>query len=813
MKYFYRVVHLFLLSTLCAGTNALPANPQSGENMWHLLAAVGTVVDQISSSQSTCCVETFTVLDAIKDTIDSFANSSCDLSGTFTALAILTNQVITIESKVENLSGVIVSNFSSTFTALAAITNSSFSDTFTLIDAANQIELATQSKLNQCCDSIESKLSFCNITPIDQNDVVGTLTLSVAKSSYCLSQSVTGNIVIAASDISLNLNQNTLNGSITVLGTGDRATIFNGKIAPSTRPASGNAITIQAADATIENVHIECAPAGTVATPTIGVNGINTIALNTLIKNCFILAGKGGLLTPASSAGGIGVNNTVGFLTVVDSVVMGGQGGDSLPGGTGTGAGGFGIQTNGNSSFLRSTIIGGSGGNGANNTSGVGNAPAGGSGNSGVSTTASFGGLSNITFKNCIIRSGNGGNGGSSNSGSAGAGNSSSSAILTTQSFITVDSCFVVSGNGGQGGSATAAGVAAGAGGSSGTCVNLNPTSNNSVVKNCTIVSGTPGSGGVGQAPTGFITQGAGGSAGGGVNLSNLSNSTVINNFIRTNNGANGTMPAAGSIPSNGGSSAPAVAVSLGSQALISGNTIITGNGGNAVGGTGFNSSGGTGGMSGNGITITTAPNVTVSNNIITTGNGGNATTSLVASNAQAGATSGHAIQSSGQAIISNNTLRTGNAGNGANSSTTGGVGGAAGHGIFLQVGNNSKILNNAIASVGQGGNGGTGATAGNGGNSGNGITIASIVTRTQIGFNNISNTQIGGTGNVNGTNGFAILDQASTVGAASAIFGNFASDIANATSLSISAQSAATSTPSVGIASSTNKLNNVHAP
>jgi hypothetical protein len=792
---------------------ANPVDPQPGENIWHLLAAVGTEVDQLSVSQSSCCAETFTALNAIESTIDSLATAGCDLSGTFTALATLTNQVITIESKVENLSAVIVSNFSSTFTALA-VSGYSLSDTFTLIDAANQIEFTTQSKLDLCCSKIETLFSIsqlCESIPLDQSNVVaGTITLDVAGRNYCLNQTVTGNILITASDISLNFNDHNLNGSITIASTAPRTTISNGKMFPSSptnaTQAANGALFIQAANAQILNMYIECPDTGSTASTINGLTGIQITSTDASIKKCVIKAGKGNnALSSTAGIGGVGVN-AANNVTIYESVIYGGNGGNGIVGFISGSAGGVGVSLGLNSFVSESQIFGGNGGNGADNTSG-GNAGSG--GNGGIAITSS---QQNITTQKSIIRGGTGGNSGTAASATsvAASGGTGGVGITFTQAFCTVDSCSISSGNGGQGLPGTIANAAGGNGGASGTCVNISGT--NFAIINNHISSGTPGSGGAGQAP--LSLQGNGGSSGIGITI-NTNNGIIKNNFTVTSNGINATTPISG-IAGNGGSSGFGITIS-GNQIEILNNTIRTGNGGNASNGITV-AGAGNGGVANSGLSMS-GQFITILNNVISTGNTGTpGVPAPTSTTAPAGASSGDAIIGLMLNVaINNNVLSTGNASDGASSAnvTAGGIGGNGGHGVNISANSNNAIIsNNIIASIGRGGNGGTGSsTTGNGGNSGHGILTATTARRTQISFNNISNTQIGGTGAANGTNGFAILDQANTVGTSSAIFGNFASDIANATPYTISPQSMATSTPSVGIASSTNKLNNVHAP
>lgn len=48
-------------------------NPQSGQNLWHITAAIGTEVDQLALNTSECCAATFTALDNISSKVDNLA--------------------------------------------------------------------------------------------------------------------------------------------------------------------------------------------------------------------------------------------------------------------------------------------------------------------------------------------------------------------------------------------------------------------------------------------------------------------------------------------------------------------------------------------------------------------------------------------------------------------------------------------------------------------------------------------------------------------------------------------------------------------
>ncbi len=87
--------YLTILFTLTIWGNMLNAAPPTGENLWHLTAAIGTAVDELDLKQTACCVGTFTVLADIRGQEDIIESSIQDLAdaqatccaSTFTVLA------------------------------------------------------------------------------------------------------------------------------------------------------------------------------------------------------------------------------------------------------------------------------------------------------------------------------------------------------------------------------------------------------------------------------------------------------------------------------------------------------------------------------------------------------------------------------------------------------------------------------------------------------------------------------------------------------------------------------------------------------
>ena len=59
-----------------------------------------------------------------------------------------------------------------------------------------------------CCD--------CAPTPLSQADFVDTLTLTTSGVTYCLTQNLTGNIVIDAPQVTILMNNKQLTGLVTI---------------------------------------------------------------------------------------------------------------------------------------------------------------------------------------------------------------------------------------------------------------------------------------------------------------------------------------------------------------------------------------------------------------------------------------------------------------------------------------------------------------------------------------------------------------------------------------------------------------------
>jgi hypothetical protein len=826
--------------------NAQPVNPQPGANLWNIIAATGTEIDQISINQNMCCAETFTTLYEIESKIDGITTTSCDLSAVFIDLDEINLEALTIASRIDALSIITGNNFAGTFTALESIEDCDLSLTYSLINTAIVVEFTTQSKLDLCCTTLNSKidtLSFtddlCASVTLSQSDVIaGTLTLSTMGQHYCLSQNIIGNISITAANVTLDLNDHTVNGLVMITAGASRAIIQNGKVIPTASPATNadaanGAVRIQATQVQLLNLIIQC-PTSTTVSGNDGVNGLTGISIenaNTLIKQCRIVAGMGGngqiaeILGGAGGMGGIGINTIVGAsnTSIIQSSITSGVGGTGANSNTVLvglanvgGASGNGINANDNNMLIVECFITtGMGGQGGSGTS-INFASAAG-GNSGIAINSTNTLLNNLQILRSEITTGVGGGSGFSNfnSGNAPAG-SSGIAINNSIANATIDSCFISTGTGGQGGTfSSGTNGAGGDGGSSG--IVINNSANIVAISNCVLTSGLGGSGGLGNFASNPSPQGSGGASGNCI-VNSGSNVVIENNIITSGAGATGVSSNINSGGGNGGASGSGIANS-GTSITIKNNTITTANAGD--GGNGANSLGaGDGGNAGFGIT-NSGSIVYIQNNIITAQNGGNAGIGNSGFGAARGGTGGFAIATSGNNVAClNNTFKAGNGGNGGdtNMGSVGGTAGNGGIGLYFDNGDNGQSRNNSVIMTGNGGHGGGGfIQQGDAGSGGDGIFINSPCTHTEVGLNTIANTGTIGTGIGTPVAGYAVNDIAATASPnASVIYSNFAYNIANTTPFAyfISGNSTTTSGAIASISALTNnRLNNIQSP
>jgi hypothetical protein len=668
-------------------------------------------------------------------------NQSACCANTFTTLAFIEQEEKTLESKIDQccftvnskidvLQTVVIADFTGTFTALAAVSCSTTSTT------------------------------QCPSTEISQTDFSGGLYSIAADGKYCLNQNVTGNINITAAGVALDLNGFIVVGLISANNSSGDITIKNGGIIAPSPASSGDAsiaaVTISAANQiVIENCNVTCV-ATVIGSSGVGVQGRNAIvsaANNTIILGCNVIAGNAGTGNVGNLAsqtagfgggvGGIGVSIPGSFATIRNSFIQSGNGGTGGAGASGNLA-----------MFLTAGTPGGNGG----------------SGGLAVSTSSSVAQIEKST-----IKSGNGGTGGNGGNGTNG------SAILPA---------------GGDG-------AIAGNGGAAGTGIIVGSNNN---INNVEINTGSGGNGGLG---------GAGGNA-----------------SMTFNNG--GTGGGGG----NGGTGGTAIVVSNVNNVIIQDSIVIAGNGGVPVvgrnGGNGAGSSGGSGGKGGDGGNggVGISLNTCSLTNILRTqvfsgsgnagsigGNGGgggvNASRGGQGGN---GGSGGNCINDSGMltkilncSFNSANGASGGNGGSGGGSGAAGdgGNGGNGGIAILESQATKNEILETFILKTGNGGNFGTGFTNGTLGVGGDGIQITNS-NLIEIARCNINNTGFDGTGVASAAGGLAINDLTTT--STNMIFTNYAINIAHTTNkYFLSTGSAVDANNGTTFGLGTNRLSNVH--
>jgi hypothetical protein len=341
-----------MISVLLMSTHLLFAQvaPQAGENIWHLIASIGTEVDQIALNQDACCVGTFTAIDSMN-------------------------------SKIDFLTQTVETDFAGTFTAIAAIDCSSSS-------------------------------SACQ-----QTQLTAPTTIASA-GNYCMNGDLSGDVTISASDVTINMNGYSLDGSIVISGGIQNIVIQDGFIAPSI--ASGSfAIdnSLGAPYVTFQNLNIAPIAAG--------VGGITSSGANIIIQNCIITPSAG-----ATNATGVNIGFSSSNVIIKNNTISGannssGNGGDAINlnnaqnvqavqciipatgNAGGSGSGGNALNQVGSNSQIVDCIIKSTG-------AGAGAGILGGRGGIGISISA---GTSKALIRNCIVL--NTGNGAGVSSGGA----------------------------------------------------------------------------------------------------------------------------------------------------------------------------------------------------------------------------------------------------------------------------------------------------------------------------------------------------------------------------------------------------------
>jgi hypothetical protein len=202
-------------------------------------------------------------------------------------------------------------------------------------------------------------------------------TLSTGGRSYILTQDVVGDFIISGTNVSLDLNDHSVTGSINISAGADYCTIRDGRVSCT---GASEAIAIQANYCSI----MSCSVAAT--NTTAGYSGITSSNDSyLLIKNCTVTGSS-----PSAVAGGAGISFSGDCRnhSIIDCILVGGNGGT----GGSNGGGGITINATGSGHIIDGcTVIGGSGGV---NGSGVG-----GAGGAGI---ACLGGASNIVIQDMV---------------------------------------------------------------------------------------------------------------------------------------------------------------------------------------------------------------------------------------------------------------------------------------------------------------------------------------------------------------------------------------------------------------------------
>ena len=719
--------------------------------------------------------------------------------------------------------------------------------------------------------SLQREINACASIPLFQADMPAVL--SINDQVYCLAEEVTGDITINGDDVTLNLNDHTVNGRVIVNGV--RAIVRNGTIIGSDpaddATADSGVLLINGDDAEILNVFV-----GSLDSTLAGVNGNTAVVINganILVQASTLQAGNAEAVNGIAS-GGAGLVISGMRSRIEDSEVYGGAGSDSNDGTITVGAGGRGFLINlfvEGTELLSSVFYAGDAGsmNATNDVAGVVLSVAGENRNNGTNTI----------IRGCKIYGGNsmdivttadvGGAAGpvSIAAGIAGLalGGATSSAIIqdsdirggavsgiTAVNIGTLNT--VTQGLSGQGlyvegqvilgdslvmggpsGPIVATGIiGAGAAvsfGGNGPGLQATATSTRVLVTNSTIVGSSGSTVSADQiAITSNVTLGAGAD---GINSNTVSllvyESIIVggDSSIVTASGANGNIGSlAGQLIMRQGGNG--VIVLSGGKISQFENCVIRGGNVSPISATGDidNVTNSPGGFAGTALAIGHASSATITAQSyvlsceLAGGSGLDITSggTVAAIAAVLAASGGRAIDlfagSSSNVDVDNCTLTSGRGGD-----VLGAVGGLARTGgsalsaIDVRGGaiTGIRITENYVAGTGRGGN--AAGAGGTGGDGGTGINVVAAVVGTELSKNTVAYTGAGGTGAVVGTAGQAI--NSLSLSAGMIIYGNYAHNIANATPYNILAgniDGAVTGT-AYAAAAGTNFLFNIHQP
>ncbi len=213
------------------------------------------------------------------------------------------------------------------------------------VDVIDMIVADENSKL----DVIEARIDELTPTLLDSSDISGgTITISSA-GNYRLEEDVTTNVSITSSSVTLDLNNRSVFGTLSISGNKEYVKVRNGNFFPPA-PSSGTTVTLNIPWTTyrilLENLVIVCADSIGVAVK--GRYGIRIGGRFIQVLNCVVVSGAasdGDGVTSLGAVGGRGIDvlSTAGWGIIKNCVISTGKGSSTIAAGSTGGAGGIGI--------------------------------------------------------------------------------------------------------------------------------------------------------------------------------------------------------------------------------------------------------------------------------------------------------------------------------------------------------------------------------------------------------------------------------------------------------------------------------------
>ncbi len=701
-----------LFSSLFISAHVAPIKP--GTDGWSVVRAIGCELDTVYD----------TVL-GIQTQVETIGDQITDIQ---THVDTMAPQITDIQTLVDAMSPKVM-------TILATVT--------TMAPQVTDI----QTNVDFLVSAFDSFVTSFACAPGPILQTAGTITLSIS-GNYCLASDFVGTFSIIGNDITFDLNNRKLTGTISATNVSN-INLLNGFIMPlatvtNSDPAAVKLIGIN--NITINKCVIDCSLYGA----TVAINGRDGIDLTSCndvrILECSITGGPGGtgVFPSPGNKGGNGINgNSCNTVFIENCVVFGSAGGSGN--GQGGGTGGNGVAFINNSTYLQINsceVIGGNGGNGSLALTGT--VLSGGGGFGG-------GGACSLSFNE---NGGNGGAGGSNGTdpdmqGLSGQGGGCCGAYFSTSSYITLEKNIMGGGNGGNCVGSGSIFHCSGAG-SGGPGLYASSGSELLILNNL-IIAGSNGSGGElfsgnngGGGGGGF-----GGGGGGGGNGSTAGG--MGGNAFSGGAGGASALSVTGGGGGGGGGNAAIALLSM-NQVEVGENNISGmpgGNGGPSVSGNGGGGGGGGGTV---GIYLDAVTNAYIYDNIVNAATGGTGEFGTM-----------YGISGGGY--------------NGTASNGLGGGGGAGSIGIYISnnsANNGIQIMNCTIS----GADGGSAAAPNNYANGGD-----AVFTGTNALYTGVNNCVIvkAGRASFGGTAGLAINDFtpiASSFLGSSAILNNIAYNV-----------------------------------